>query len=78
MEIHNLYISPPRHQRNIAQQCAMIMIRAPSWLRLIPGTRTRQLGTRFGRSGFFAFGNKMVIVITVVVVDVDAQVEQSA
>ena len=55
----------------------IILIRAPSWLRLIPRTRTRQLGTRFGRSGFFAFGNKMVIVITVVVV-VDAQVEQSA
>ena len=57
----------------------MIMIRAPSWLRLIPGTRTRQLGTRFGHSGFFAVGNKMVIVVTVVVVlVVDAQVEQSA
>ena len=55
------------------------MIRAPNWLRLIPRTRTRQLGTRFGHSGFFAFGNKMVIVITVVVVvDVDDQVEQSA
>ena len=37
-------------------------------MRLIPRTRTRQLGTRFGRSGFFAFGNKMVIVVTVVVV----------
>merc|ERR1719356_541615 len=29
------------------------MIRAPSWLRLIPGRRTRQLGTRFDHSGFF-------------------------
>ena len=31
---------------------------------------------RFGHSGFFAVGNKIVVVVTVVVVDV--QVEQSA
>ena len=54
------------------------MIRVPSWLRLIPGTSTTQLGTRFDHSGFFLVGNKIVIVVTVVVVVVVAQVEQSA
>ena len=39
------------------------MIRAPSWLRLIPGTRTRQLGTRFSHSGFLLLETKWLLLL---------------
>ena len=48
------------------------LIRAPSSLRSTPATRKRQFRTRSGRSGFF----DVVVIDKIVVVIVDAQVEQ--
>ena len=48
------------------------LIRAPSSLRLTPATRKGQFRTRLGRSGLFA----IVVIDKIVVVIVDAQVEQ--